>query len=150
MQFLSIKAMTDSLIINARPHLRWHRRIFSDASTAMLWGFWLWLWRPLLSLYGWLVGLHAGLQPVVLKMLNFGGPVSIEGSAVALVSTSSTLLLWSALTPQQNQKPQVNQLQDYASHFGLSEQHLLSGRNSSVCVVHHDEHGRIVRIETRA
>ncbi len=142
--------MSDSLIINARPHLRWYRRMFSDASTAMLWGFWLWLWRPALSLYGFLAGLHAGLQPALMKLASVGTPVSIEGSAVALFSTSSTLLLWSVLTPTQDQRPQPKQLRDYADHFGLTEQDLVHGRNSSVCVVHHDENGRIVRIEQRA
>lgn len=142
--------MNDTLIINARPHLRWHRRAFSDASTAMLWGFWLWLWRPVLSLYTLLSGLHVGIQSALTKFLSVGFPVSIEGSVLALFSTSSSLLLWSVLTPQQTQKPQPRQLRDYAEHFGLSEQELLVSRNCSVCVVHHDDFGRIVRIENRA
>lgn len=142
--------MTDSLIINARPRLSWYRRVFSDASTAMLWGVWLWLWRPMLSLYGWLASMHLGLQPALMKFASAGVPVSIEGSAVALFSTSSTLLLWSVLTPEQSEKNQPKQLREYANYFGLSEQELLTSRNSSVCVVHHDDSGRIVQIEQRA
>jgi poly-beta-1,6-N-acetyl-D-glucosamine biosynthesis protein PgaD len=141
--------MTDSLIINARPYLGWHQRLFCDASTAMMWGLWLWLWRPLLNVYSWTMGLGVGLHTTLLKMLAVGVPVSFEGSAVALVSTSSTLLLWKFLGTEKALQPQARQLHDYAAHFGLSEQAIASGRSSAVSVVHHDEHGRIVRIEAR-
>jgi poly-beta-1,6-N-acetyl-D-glucosamine biosynthesis protein PgaD len=36
---------------------------------------------------------------------------------------------------------------DYARHFELPEGELLAGRDAAVCVVHHDERGRIVRVE---
>ena len=38
------RTMQDSLIINVRGELGWHRRLFSDATTAALWGAWL-VWR---------------------------------------------------------------------------------------------------------
>ena len=142
--------MSDSLIINARQHLRWHERLFSDASTAMLWGVWLWLWRPVLSTVNWLAAVGASFQPTLTKLLANGSPLNIEGGVVALVGTSGTLLLWNLLPARKAGSPQVHTLRDYASHFQLPEQDILQGRASSVCVVHHDEQGRIVRIEQRA
>ncbi|HEX6592911.1 MAG TPA: poly-beta-1,6-N-acetyl-D-glucosamine biosynthesis protein PgaD [Moraxellaceae bacterium] len=142
--------MSDSLIINARQHLRWHERLFSDASTAMLWGVWLWLWRPVLSTVNWLAALGASFQPTLMKLLANGSPLNIEGGVVALVGTSGTLLLWNLLPARKAEAPQVHTLRDYAGHFQLPEQDILAGRASSVCVVHHDEQGRIVRIEQRA
>lgn len=40
-------------------------------------------------------------------------------------------------------------LSDYARHFQLPEQEVMDGRASSICVVHHDEHGRIIRIDSQ-
>ncbi len=142
--------MNDSLIIDARPHLHWQSRLFSDASTAMLWGCWLWLWRPLLSIYAWTMGLGVGLHATLMKLPALGASLSVENSAVALFSTSSTLLLWKFLSTDKAQQAQARPLRDYATHFGLPEQDIRTGRDSSVCVVHHDAQGRIVRIEQRA
>ncbi|MDU5864724.1 MAG: poly-beta-1,6-N-acetyl-D-glucosamine biosynthesis protein PgaD, partial [Acinetobacter sp.] len=37
---------TNSLIIDLRRQLPWHKRYVSTTSTAMMWGGWLLLWRP--------------------------------------------------------------------------------------------------------
>ena len=142
--------MNDSLIINARHQMRWHQRLFSDASTAMLWGFWLWMWRPVLSLFAWLGGVGASFQPTVMKLLASGTPVNLEGSVVALVGTSSTLLLWNMLPATRARVRCSHTLRDYAAHFELPEQQIIAGRETSVCVVHHDDSGRIIRIEKKA
>lgn len=143
--------MSKSLIINARHHLRWHQRFFSDASTAMLWGGWLWMWRPLLNIFSWLSTRGAGFHHLLIKLLANGSPVSIGGSMMALVGTSGTLLLWNLLPAQKAcASPQANTLRDYALHFELPEQEIITGRATSVCVVHHDEAGRIIRIEAKA
>lgn len=140
--------MSDSLIINARHQLRWHQRLFSDASTAMLWGAWLWLWRPVVGTFNWLWSLGASFHPALLKLL--GGAINFEGSVVMLAGTSGTLLLWNMLPSRKAQAREVHVLRDYARHFQLSEQDVLKGRASSICVVHHDEQGRIIRIDHQA
>lgn len=142
--------MNDSLIINARKHLRWQQRFFSDASTAMLWGAWLWMWRPLLSAASWLSGIGASFQPTFMKLLSSGTPVTLEGSVMALVGTSSTLLLWNMLPANRAHVRGTHTLRDYAAHFELPEQQIIAGRETSVCVVHHDDNGRITRIEKKA
>lgn len=141
--------MPDSLIIDARHRLRWHQRLCSDAGTAMLWGAWLWLWRPLFSAFAWLSKLGAGAPPTLLP-LAAGLPLGLERSAVALLGTSGTLLLWNLLPARRTPPPPPPSLQDYARHFDLSVEVLVAGRAAAVCVVHHDEQGRIVAIEARA
>jgi poly-beta-1,6-N-acetyl-D-glucosamine biosynthesis protein PgaD len=141
--------MPDSLIINARHQMRWHQRLCSDASTAMLWGMWLWLWRPAISAVSWLGSMGSSLQPALMKIMANGSAVHFESSMVALVGTSSTLLLWNMLPSRKAKMPPVHTLRDYASHFDLAERDIISGRASSICVVHHDEHGRIIRIDAR-
>jgi|GEM_PF-1382380 len=143
--------MNDHLIINARHHLNAYQRFFSDASTAMLWGGWLWMWRPLLNIFNWIGNLGATFQPTLLKLLANGTPMNIEGSVMALVGTSGTLLLWNMLPAQKARtSPQARLLRDYAAHFELPEQEILAGRDSRVCVIHHDDSGRIIRIESQS
>lgn len=138
--------MSHPLIINVRQQLHWQQRLFSDASTAMLWGLWLWLWRPVLSTLNWLAGMGAGMQPTLLKLML---PASVEGGVVALVGTSGTLLLWNLLPARRAAAQPGPDLAAYAQHFQLPVQAIEAGRESRICVVHHDAQGRILRIEPR-
>ncbi len=142
--------MNDSLIIDARSQLRWTRRLFSDASTAVAWGFWLWLWRPVLSTLSWVFGVRLGLQHTLVKLLAVGAPITVGNTAVALFGTSGALLLWNQLSARRHPLLHTPELPDYAAYFGVTPNQLLRGRASQVCTVHHDEQGRIVRLEPRA
>ena len=131
--------MSRSLIINARHRLRWHQRLCSDASTVIMWGAWLKLWYPMLRSSGWVADLAF--------LSDSAGDV--QRYAVALASTSGTLLLWNQLPASKVSFPEVQSLADYARHFELSEEEILAGRGTSVSVVHHDDLGRITRVERR-
>ena len=131
--------MSRSLIINARHRLRWHQRLASDASTVIMWGAWLKLWYPMLRSSAWLADLGF--------LADSAGDV--QRYAVALASTSGTLLLWNQLPASKVSPPETQSLADYARHFDLSEEQILAGRGTSVAVVHHDELGRITRLESR-
>jgi poly-beta-1,6-N-acetyl-D-glucosamine biosynthesis protein PgaD len=139
--------MSHTLIINARAQLRWQRRLFSDATTAAAWGFWLWLWRPVVSTLSWVFGARLGLQHTALKLLAIGTPVTIGNTAVALFGTSGALLLWNRLAVRKQAPVHTACLTDYARHFGLSEQHIQRGRSSQICTVRHDDQGRIVDLQ---
>jgi poly-beta-1,6-N-acetyl-D-glucosamine biosynthesis protein PgaD len=142
--------MSGSLIINARHRLPWHQRLFSDASTAMMWGAWLWLWAPVLRSSAWLVDLGVRSYPSFMNVVASGSAENLQHSFVALVGTSGTLLAWSWLPARKVRAcaPALS-VRDYARHFELREHELHVGRRASVCVVHHDESGRIVRLECR-
>lgn len=142
--------MSDSLIINARHHLQWHTRLFSDTSTAMMWGCWLYLWRPVVSTLNWVANMGFGVRPFA-ALASTTMPISWELSAMALVGASGSLLLWNLLpTRKARETHKVQNLSDYATHFQLPEHHIAAGRETSVCVVHHDAEGRIVHIEAKA
>lgn len=143
--------MSGSLIINARHRLSWHHRLLSDASTAMMWGGWLWLWAPLLRSFRWLAAIGARSTPAVWNALANGPADELQVSIFALVGTSGTLLALNWLPSRKICAP-VGQLsvRDYARHLRLPERELEAGRDASVCVVHHDDAGRIVRLECRA
>ncbi len=124
--------MKNPLIINARHQLRWHQRFVSDASTLLLWSVWLWLCRPVV--FPW----HAGAM------------VSLEGAMLALVGTGALLMIWNRLASQPAVRPRLQAKPDFASHFALDARLISDARDSAVCVVHHDEQGRIVSIESKS
>lgn len=142
--------MSGSLIINARHRLAWHQRLLSDASTAMMWGGWLWLWAPLLRSFRWLATIGARSFPAVWNVLASAPADELQVSFVALVGTSGTLLALNWLPSRKicASEAQVS-VRDYARHLRLPERELEAGRHASVCVVHHDDSGRIVRLECR-
>jgi poly-beta-1,6-N-acetyl-D-glucosamine biosynthesis protein PgaD len=140
--------MSSSPIIDARHRLRWYQRLLSDASTALLWGAWLWLWWPALRSFAWVAHLGARHHGT-LRLLSSDAVASLEHCVAALVGTSGTLLVWSCLPRSRVRDRKARSLSDYARHFGLPKQAILAGRRDSVCVVHHDGSGRIVRLEGR-
>ena len=140
---------TTSIIIDARARLSWHQRIAWDASTAALWGGWLWLWSPLLRAGDSLARLGGDL-PWLPKLLPAAGAGSLQLSLVALAGTSGTLM---AMSKHPSRKPHSDEAlptAEYARRFQVSEQAIEAGRDAVICVVHHDADGRIARIECRA
>lgn len=141
--------MATSVIIDARDRLRWHERIAWDASTAALWGGWLWLWVPLLKTGGALARLGLILPPWVGKLLPAAGAEGLPLSLVALAGTSGTLVAWRKLPVRRPSTGEALPVAEYARHFHLPEQVIAEGREAVTCVVHHDPDGRISRIECR-
>ncbi len=141
--------MSGSLIINARHRLAWHQRLVSDASTAVMWGGWLWLWAPLLKSSSWLADLGARSFPAVNGLLADASAGDLQRSVFALVGTSGTLMVWNRLPARRAPSGEALSVRDYARHFQLPVSELQAGRCASVCVVHHDESGRIVQVECR-
>ena len=141
--------MSASLIIDARHRLPWHRRLLSDASTALLWSGWLWLWVPLLRAWGSLADVGARLGPVLAKLAGFAPNDKLGASVVAVLGTTGTLIVWNKLPGRRPGHAPVLSLRDHARHFQLPEHELRAGRDAAICVVHHDVHGRIVRLERR-
>lgn len=142
--------MPEKLIINARSHLGWQRRLLTDVGTALMWCGWLYLWYPVFRTYKEVAQLNLGFGSTTLQVLEEVSPVSLEHSIAALLGTTTLLLLWTLLPKLRAQTAQtVQDTDDYARHFGLEKSSIESGRKSSVCIVHHDEHGKIMRIEEK-
>lgn len=137
-----------SLIIDVRSQLHWQHRMLSDLSTALLWGVWFYLWRPIAGVIAWLHHWSMVVRPGSTKVM-LSSAVSLEG-LVAVFGAAGTLMLWSLLPKRGvSRKPVVNTVEDVAKHFELPVQHLERAQQAGICVVHHDEQGRIVRIDTQ-
>lgn len=132
---------TESLIIDARQDLPWYKRFFSDTSTAVMWGGWLLLWRPVLAITGLMSINHPHFFS---NLLNH---IGLEHYFTGLLVCAAALLLWSALPSHRVKNQKTKQLNDYAKYFNLNPQVIKQGRDNQICVVHHDKHGKIIRIE---
>jgi poly-beta-1,6-N-acetyl-D-glucosamine biosynthesis protein PgaD len=142
--------MSGSVIINARHRLAWYQRLISDVSTALMWGVWLWLWSPALRSFAWLADLGARSIPALMAQLAVAPTGDLHHSVVAFAGASGTLLVWNRLPARKICAPAAElSLREHARHFHLPEHELVAGRRATVCVVHHDEAGRIVRLESR-
>src|SRR5512133_816219 len=115
-------AMSTSLIIDARDRLGWHRRFACEASTAALWGGWLWLWAPLLKPGGSLARLAVHLPPWFASVLPVTGAAGLPLSLVALAGTSGTLVMLRSLPVRRASTGDALPLAEYARHFELPEQ----------------------------
>ena len=113
-----------SPIIDVADKLPWHERLQNEASTAAIWGAWLWQTRHMFNIW---------------KVVSVGA--TFEG-AIALGSTAGTLMVWNWLTPAVEPTP-INM------DVLVSDEQLVAAREARINVVHHDESGRIVKIESR-
>lgn len=135
----------NSLIIDLRRQLPWHKRYFSTTTTAMMWAGWLLLWRPFI-----LVWVLIELQKThIAQRLMAAFSDGIERGVVALFMCAIALLLWGLLPAKRVHKKHAIEktLPEYASYFELSEQEIQTGRQQKVSIVHHDENGKIIRVE---
>ena len=73
----------------------------------------------------------------------------IERGVVALFMCAIALLLWGLLPAKRVHKKHAIEktLPEYARYFELSEQEIQTGRQQKVSIVHHDENGKIIRVE---
>ncbi|HYG68458.1 MAG TPA: poly-beta-1,6-N-acetyl-D-glucosamine biosynthesis protein PgaD [Anaeromyxobacteraceae bacterium] len=142
--------MSGSPIIDARRCVPWRRRLISDVCTIALWAVWLRLWAPVWTTFGSLADLAARSQAGALRFLAGGlATAGVQHGFVALAGISGALLVWKGLPARSIREASALAPRDQARHFGLAEDALSAGRLASVCVVHHDESGRIVRVECR-
>ncbi len=140
--------MKSTLIIEASDQLAWHRRFASTASTAALWGGWLWLWAPLVKAASQLAQMGPQVSGWGLTLLPASGP-SLPLSLAAIAGTSGTLVAWRKLPRRRAKLETVLPVSAYARRFDLREQEIEDGRRATVNVVHHHPDGRIAHIESR-
>jgi poly-beta-1,6-N-acetyl-D-glucosamine biosynthesis protein PgaD len=113
-----------------------------------MWGAWLKLWYPLLHAAAWTAKLSLLSHLTLTRIIRGGSIAGVPLYAVALLGTSGTLVLWSRLPAFRRCSPRDASARSDAPHARVPEQELAAGRAAAICVVHHDDEGRIVRVET--
>lgn len=135
---------TNALIIDLRRQLPWHRRYMSTTTTAVLWGVWLLLWRPMMMILG-IIGVenHHWLHHITLLFLT-----ALEKGMIMITLCALVLLLWNNLVPTKlSKRSPAKTDQDYARYFALDQQAIANTRTQKISTVYHDEHGKIISIQ---
>lgn len=133
----------NSLIIDLRRQLPWHKRYVSHTTTAMLWAGWIFLWRPLMIVAGFI-----GVQnPYLFNHFIEVFTRALENGFTALVACAISLWLWSNFASAKKVKPlQQNSVEDYAHYFALNPEDLTQSRQQKIMTVHHNVEGKITNI----
>lgn len=134
----------NALIIDLRSQLPWHRRYASNTTTAMLWAGWLFLWRPLMIIAGFI-----GVQnPHLFNRFVEVFTTALEQGFTALVACAISLWLWSNFASAKKVKPlQPYNVEEYAHYFRLNTEDLQQSQQQQVITVRHHADGKIMSIE---
>ncbi len=134
----------NSLIIDLRSQMPWHKRYVSNTTTAMLWAVWLLLWRPLMII----VGILGVQKPHIVQQFVQMFAHVLENGFTALIACAISLWLWSNFVSSKSIKlTKTKSLEDYAAYFELSPSQLTQVRHDQVLTVHHNAEGKIVQIK---
>lgn len=150
-----MKKREPQLIID-RPDLQtWRQRAMFGALTAAFWLLWFLLWLPIVTMAGWLFfGLR--FQQHMIEMDGYQGFLNLLGVyALVIIGMGGSLVLWAKYNHIRFRG--VERRRDFpvpsALHIGqlhgLSEADILRAREQRILVVHHDDHGGILRFEPR-
>ena len=135
---------TESLIIDVRGQLPWHRRYFTTTLTAMLWACWLFLWRPMVLAISYI-----SIQKPHLVHYFFSTFAQVlENGFFALIACAVSLWLWSNFVPAKSKREaQTKSTTQYAGYFDLDAEALIHARQQKISTVHHSIDGKITGIQ---
>ncbi|NHB57651.1 poly-beta-1,6-N-acetyl-D-glucosamine biosynthesis protein PgaD [Acinetobacter shaoyimingii] len=135
---------TDSIIIDLRDQIPWHKRYLSNTGTLMLWFFWILLWQPIAMALGLIEVRH---QRFVDQVLDAFFTV-VEHGLISIAIFAVVLWLWTHCLPSKAVKhTQAKSMQDYAEHYQIDVQSIHRARQQKIVTVYHDESGKIQRVE---
>ena len=144
----------EKLIIN-RPDLKSMPLIFGERIlTLLFWGFWFYLWLPLISVIAWLLG----FQILYLHIMELGGLdeffVQLNIFSIGIFAASGILALWSFYNLKRygayNRRNKVyyTDLHGLASHLSITTQDLHRIQQAKILHFSFNEQGDIRAIGT--
>jgi poly-beta-1,6-N-acetyl-D-glucosamine biosynthesis protein PgaD len=138
----------ETLIINKRHELPRTKRWAWDAITIVLWGVFIYLWKPVFHIFYRIVTL--GAPPDEISDWIFGEihSVTFEHGIEMLIGTPIVLFILSRLN--RHKAPTEHLIyhnDDYAAYFKLDNKALEASNKSQLVTVHYDEHGHITAID---
>ena len=146
----------DDLIIN-RPDLKSRPLIFGEGVlTLIFWGFWFYLWLPLISVVAWLLGFRI----LYSHIMALGGLdeflVQLNIFSIGIFAASGILALWSFYnlkrygTYNRRNKIYCTDLHGLATHLSLSTGELAEIQQAKTLIFSFNEQGDIRTIQTPA
>lgn len=143
--------MSNTLIIDARHELSLSQKLICNSLTLALWSLWLYLCMPAIGLVIHLSGFKGFYRQMVeAQSLWPHLPHALLSFLLIQLGAASLLAIWATLTRNDaSNRALPPDVHEYAKHFGLDGQQLRDARKHAITVVHHDEQGQIIRLESK-
>jgi biofilm PGA synthesis protein PgaD len=145
--------MSTTLIIDRPSLIPPHKRILFGVATLAIWSLWLYLWLPLTTLIGWVIGGFIGYQQMVvldgyadlIRLLSwYALIVLLMGGALVIWATYNLL----RFRGKERRIPlQDVSVKTYGLYFGVAADDLIAWRQTKILAVHHSEEGSLQHVD---
>lgn len=138
----------ETLIINKRRELPKTKRIIWDIITILLWGWFIYLWKPVIHVFHRIITLNAPAGELSDWIFGEVHSVTFEHALYMLIGTPIVLFILSRV--HRHQAPSEHLIYhstDYSSYFNLDDKALQQCVSSQLVTVYHDEFGHITDLK---
>lgn len=140
----------ETLIINKRRELPRTKRIIWDIITILLWGGFIYLWKPVFHIFYRIITLGAPSEELSDWIFGEIHSVTFEHALYMLIGTPIVLFILSRLNRHQAPSEHlIYHSDDYSNYFKVSGTELEQCRNSQLVTVYHDDHGHILHLDNK-
>ncbi len=148
----NLQEQTNPLILN-KPHLVAPlTKVVSALVTIVFWGFFVYLWWPLLTLVAGMLGYHT------INELTYAADILnvrhlTVSYALIVLALSGSLLLWATVeyfrfrNLNRRRWPSAVAVADLASYASLQASYLQQMQTERRMVAHHDDHGGVMQFD---
>ncbi|MGB8598332.1 MAG: poly-beta-1,6-N-acetyl-D-glucosamine biosynthesis protein PgaD [Burkholderiales bacterium] len=144
--------LSTPLILDMPDRLSVPRRLAYRALTLVFWMGWIYLWIPLITLLGWLSGIAFFREQIVVQQGWQSFIDNLPTYSLVVFMMAGTLLLWAITNwfrfANREARKAVSRvtLQEQADQLQVSKNNLSAWQKQKHMVVHHDDHGRILKV----
>lgn len=138
----------EKLIINQRHELPFRKKLIWDFITVLLWGGWLYLWKPVFDVIYQMLIRPDHPHEVSKTIFSDINVVPVDQALIMLVATPAILFILSRI--HRHKKPSAHLIldeEDYREYFGIAKNVYHECLNSQQITVYHNEQGQIIRLE---
>ena len=140
----------ETLIINKRRELPKTKRIVWDIITILLWGGFIYLWKPVFHVFYRIITLGAPSEELSDWIFGEIHSVTFEHALYMLIGTPIVLFVLSRLNRHQAPSEHlIYHSSDYSNYFKVSDTELKECVNSQLVTVYHDDHGHITHLNNQ-
>jgi biofilm PGA synthesis protein PgaD len=140
----------ETLIINKRHELPRTKRIFWDIITVLLWGWFIYLWKPIFHIFYRIITLGAPADELSDWIFGEIHSVTVGHALYMLIGTPIVLFVLSRINRHQAPSEHlIYHSSDYANYFHIDEAQLEECSNNQLVTVYFDEHGQIIALENQ-
>ncbi len=144
--------ISSPLILDMPDRLSMPRRLAYRVLTLAFWMGWIYLWLPLITLLGWLSGIAFFRDQLVVQQgwQSFIDNLPTYSIVVALMAGSLffwAITNWYRFANREARKAVSHvSVQEQADRLQVSANNLAMWQKQKRLVVHHDDHGRILKV----